>query len=293
MRKQPAVWAALQIFRRLCNALPHRIAIALGDALGRAVGRYAKEKAMKARARCSRVLGVDEHEAERIVAASYGHFGRSLVEFMRMPKMVGCLDEVVTLEGEGNLKEALDLGRGVILLSAHIGNWEYGAALLARRGFPVNAIGAEQRDPRITDAIDDLRRAGGVRPLGKGIDLREAISCLKRGEVLAVLLDQDARDRGVVSPFLGFPASTPLGPIRLSRKFGCPVVPIHAVRSADGWRFTTKIEPMLSGREGEPFGEDIQYAVDRCNEVISGWIRENPEQWMWMYPRWATTLGDR
>ena len=57
MRKQPAVWAALQIFRRLCNALPHRIAIALGDALGRVVGRYAKEKAMKARARCSRILG--------------------------------------------------------------------------------------------------------------------------------------------------------------------------------------------------------------------------------------------
>jgi KDO2-lipid IV(A) lauroyltransferase len=186
----------------------------------------------------------------------------------------------------------MERGRGVIFLSAHIGNWEYGAALLAQMGFPVNAIGAEQRDPRITEAIADLRRSAGVKPVGKGLDLKAALSCLRAGEVLAVLLDQDARDSGVVSPFLGFPASTPTGPLKLARKFGSPVLPVHVVRLPDGERFSMTIEPALEGPAGEPFGEELQYAADRCNDAISAWIRCAPEQWLWMYPRWATTMGD-
>jgi KDO2-lipid IV(A) lauroyltransferase len=132
--------------------------------------------------------------------------------------MIDRLEKIMTVDGEEHLRRAMELGKGAIFLSAHIGNWEYGAAILAHKGFPINAIGAEQRDPRITEAIVDLRRSAGVKPVGKGLDLKGAISCLKAGEVLAVLLDQDARDMGVVSPFLGFPASTPVGPIKLARK---------------------------------------------------------------------------
>jgi KDO2-lipid IV(A) lauroyltransferase len=156
----------------------------------------------------------------------------------------------------------------------------------------MNAIGAEQRDERITKAIADIRAAVGVNPVGKGLDLRAAIECLRRNEVLAVLLDQDARDAGVLSPFLGHLASTPTGPIKLASKIGSAVLPVHITRTYDGSRMTLVIDPPLEGRDGRPFGEDTQYAADKCNEVISGWIRETPEQWMWMYPRWESTLND-
>lgn len=293
MKKQPVIWAALCGFRAVCNILPHGVAVRLGGALGRTVERLSDRRAAKARARAERILGVSGDEARRIVTGAYTHFGRALVEFIRLPKMYARLDELVTVTGEEYLRDAVALGRGVIFLSAHIGCWEYGAATMARHGIPMSAIGAEQRDDRITETIEDLRRFAGVKPVGKGLDLRAAIDCLKRGEALAVLLDQDARDAGIVSPFLGQPASTPVGPIKLARKFGCPVVPVHVVRDEDGLHMTMTIEPPLSGRDGEPFGEDLQYAVDRCNEVISGWITRNPGQWLWMYPRWATTLNDR
>ena len=292
-RRQPLIWAALQGFRRVCCALPHERAVALGGAMGRAVQRLSGTKAEKARARCARILGVPDGEARAIVSSAYEHFGRALVEFVRLPQMREALPDLVDLRGEEHLRAALARGKGVILLSAHIGCWEYGAARIAQRGFPMNAIGAEQRDPRITAAIESLRRAGGVKPVGKGMDLRAAITCLKRNEVLAVLLDQDAKEHGIVSPFLGQPASTPLGPIRLAQKIGCAVVPALVARAADGIHITMTLEAALQGKDGAPFGDDAQFAADACNAVISRWIREYPGQWMWMYPRWASTLGDR
>jgi KDO2-lipid IV(A) lauroyltransferase len=293
MRRQPAIWASVLAFRSLCRALPHSAALSAGASLGRAVGRLSRKRFEKTRTRCARVLGVDRADAGRVVSGAYEHFGRCLAEFLRLPLMADRLTGLVDLEGVEFLREALAMGRGVIFLSAHIGNWEYGAALLARMGFPVNAIGAEQRDPRITDAVADTRRSVGVNHVSKGLGLKAALSCLKRGEVLCVLLDQDARDSGVVSPFLGLPASTPIGPIKLAGKFGAPVLPVRIIRRPDGERFSMTVYPPLEGRDGEPFGADIRYAADRCNEVISSWIRETPEQWMWMYPRWASTTGDR
>ena len=293
MKKQPLIWAVLQVFRFICNLLPHRVALSLGGNMGLLVKRFSAKRVDRARARCMRIMGVGEDEAERIVSESYSHFGRAIVEFIRMPQMVDKLKDLISMEGEEHLTEAFNRGRGVILLSAHIGNWEYAAAYLALRGFPLHAIGAEQRDYRITNAIEELRRSAGVKPIGKGLDLKGALTCLKRGDVLCLLLDQDAREMGIVSPFLGFPASTPVGPLKMARKFGCAVVPVHMVRCEDGVSMKMVIEPALEGRDGEPFGEDLQYSADRCNEVISGWIRSNPGQWMWMYPRWATTLNDR
>ena len=292
MRNQNAVWASILAFRSLCRMLPHGAALPIGASLGRMIWRLSGKRAAKARIRCERALGMNEAEAGEIISGSYEHFGRCLVEFLRLPLISGRLRGMIELRGEEHLREALGKGRGVIFLSAHIGNWEYGAALMAKMGFPMNAIGAEQRDPRITEAIADMRRSVGVNHVGKGLDLKAAVSCLKRGEVLAVLLDQDARDAGVVSPFLGYPASTPIGPIKLARKFGAPVVPVHIIRKEDGERFLMTIEPPLEGRDGYPFGEDIQYAADRCNETISGWILETPKQWMWMYPRWESTLSN-
>ena len=293
MKKQPAIWAGLKAFSALCNALPHETAVRLGGRMGNFIERRSEKRALKTRARVQKILGVAEDEAARIASGAYNHFGRSLVEFLRLPKMVSRLDELVTVKGEENLRYAYERGKGVIFLSAHIGCWEYGAAIMARRGLPMNAIGAEQRDPRFTEEIARLRAAAGVTTVGKGLDLRAAITCLKKKEILAILIDQDAREAGVVSPFLGYPASTPPGPVRLAQKLGSAVVPVHIIRNPDGITMTISLEPALEGEGGRPFGEDLQRSVDACNDVASRWIRETPEQWMWMYPRWATTLGDR
>jgi KDO2-lipid IV(A) lauroyltransferase len=230
--------------------------------------------------------------SREIISGAYRHFGMALVEFIRLPKMYPDIEKYVSVTGEEHIRKALERGKGAIFLSAHIGCWEYGAAACAKLGIPMNAIGTEQRDDRITQAIADLRAGARVNPVGKGFDLRAAIECLRRNEVLAVLLDQDAKAAGILSPFLGHLASTPVGPIKLAHKIGSSVLPAHVTRDNGGTHMTLVIGPPLEGRDGRPFGEDLQYAADRCNGIISGWIRENPEQWMWMYPRWSSTLND-
>jgi len=247
---------------------------------------------LKARSRVTRILGSSEKRSREIISGVYRHFGMALVEFIRLPKIYPELEKFVTVRGEEHIFKALERGKGAIFLSAHIGCWEYGAAACSKLGIPMNAIGTEQRDDRITQTIADLRAGANVKPMGKGLDLRAAIECLRRNEVLAVLLDQDARDAGVMSPFLGHLASTPVGPVKLANKIGSAILPAHITRDDGGTHMTLVIDPPLEGRDGRPFGEDLQYAADKCNEMISGWIRENPEQWMWVYPRWESTLND-
>ena len=292
MKRQPLIWASLRAFMFLCGLMEHEKAVRMGGRAGRFVEFFSRRRVLKARSRVTRILGSSEKRSREIISGVYRHFGMALAEFIRLPKMYPDLEKLVTVRGEEHIFKALERGKGAIFLSAHIGCWEYGAAACSKLGIPMNAIGTEQRDERITQAIADLRAGANVTPVGKGLDLRAAIECLRRNEVLAVLLDQDPRDAGVMSPFLGHLASTPIGPIKLANKIGSAVLPAHITRDKGSTQMTLVIDPPLEGRDGRPFGEDLKYSVDRCNEVISGWIRDNPEQWMWMYPRWESTLND-
>jgi KDO2-lipid IV(A) lauroyltransferase len=127
-----------------------------------------------------------------------------------------------------------------------------------------------------------------MKALGKASDLKAMIRALQAGEIIAVPVDQDAKRAGIVSPFLGHPASTPVGMAKLADKLGCAVVPAFCAR----WLGTEKLEfhirPALKGRDGKPYGKDLQESIDDCNEIISEWIRKYPDQWMWMYPRWES-----
>ncbi len=224
---------------------------------------------------------------------SYLNLGRSLAEFLRLPLLGSNVEDYVEIHGEENLQKALAEGHGVILLTAHLGNWELAAAVLGRKGYPMNAIGAEQRDPRITNLVELLRASSLVKTIGKGFDLKAALKCLKKGEILGVLLDQDFGDRGIVAPFLGVDASTPYGPLKMADKIRSRIVPLFIVRRTDGIRHDLHLLPALEPPSGEGFGADLEASVLLCNDVIGEWIVKYPHQWMWLYPRWASTTGDR
>ena len=292
-RKQPFIWNALAVFRFFVNALPHSTAVALGGFLGGLVPKFTARKFNEATGRCADVLGVSKERAAGIVRGAYKHFGRGAAEFARMPYAAAHINDLVRVHGEEHLRKAYDAGHGVMLATGHIGNWEYAAAWCAHNGYTINALGTDQRDDRITNLILELRRAGGSKALGKATDLRAMLKALQDGEIIAVPIDQDARKKRVLSMFLGRPASTPVGVAKLAAKVGCAVVPAFCIRSSDGLTFDFNILPPLEGRGGRPYGEDVQSSLDDCNDKISQAIRENPDQWMWMYPRWESVeAGD-
>ena len=286
-KRQPFIWGAIQIIKKIIFALPHNCACVFGRKIGFLVAVFSHKKVSEATIRCSRALGVSEKQAREIVYASYGHFGCAAVEFMRLPIMLDRLDTLVRVHGKENLDAALACGKGVMFITAHLGNWEYAASIFAKHGYPINGLVAEQRDTRITKLIEDIRIASKVKVLYKSSDLKKMISLLRKGELIAVPIDQDARDKGVLSPFLGLPASTPIGVAKLADKFGCKVVAGFCVRADDGI-YDFHILPAFEDTCDKRFGEDIQATMDRCNAVISEWIKKYPKQWMWLYPRWES-----
>ena len=281
----------IKYVQKTFNALPHSFAVSCGGFLGVVLWAFSKRRVDSAERRCVRALGVGVTTARKIVKGSYANMGRSVAEFTCLPKNIHTLDSLVTIHGEEHLRRAYEKGRGVIFITGHIGNWEMAAASLVRKGYPVNAIGAEQRDERITDLIIDYRRDCGVLTISKGFSLKAAMTCLKKGEILGVLIDQDARDKGIVAPFLGLPASTPYGPIKMSLKYGSPMLPIVMIRRPDHIHHDLYILPPFEDESSEKFGENMWEAVASCNNFISSWISQYPDQWLWLYPRWASTLG--
>lgn len=291
MKKQEGAWLAIRGFGFLARTLPHRAAVCLGGLLGLIAWFFSRKRVDAAERRCVGVLGVGVTMARRIVRESYRNHGRALAEILRMPVLGGATDRLFSVRGEENFRKAFERGKGVILLSAHLGNWELAASRVSRMGYPVEAIGADQRDPRLTDLLIGLRASGGIVTIGKGLDLKAALRCLRDGKVLAVLLDQDAKDRGVIARFLGRPASTPYGPVKMSWKIGSPIVPVFSVRKEDKIHHDLFLLPALDipPEGGE---ESLREAVQLCNDVLGEWIARFPEQWMWLYPRWKSTVGD-
>jgi len=286
-------WFLLSGFGKLMNFLPQRASVKLGEIIGILVWFFSRARVDRAEARCVRVLQVGVTRARSIVLESYRNLGRGLAEVLRLPSTGDRVLEYVEVHGEENLKEVFEKGKGVIGLTAHFGNWEYSAAVLSVKGYPLNAIGADQRDPRITDLIVSLRAACGVKTISKGFDLKGAIRCLREGEILGVLLDQDFGDNGIVVPFMGVPASTPFGPVKMAHRIGSAVVPMFIVRRPDGIHHDLYILPALGDAGGEPFGKDVEASLTLCNDVLSEWIIRYPGHWMWLYPRWVSTTGDR
>lgn len=285
-------WRVVTVLCKGIEALPHRLAVLVGGGLGHLLRVFSGRRVAAAERRCARALAVDGGRARTIVRASYGNMGRSVAEVVHFSKFRGRLDSFITVHGEENLRSAYERGKGVILLSAHLGNWEMGAGVLASRGYPMNAIGADQRDERITNLIMEKREALGVQTVSKGFDLKSAIRCLQRGEVLAILIDQDAKEKGVLVPFLGIPASTPYGPAKIAAKYGCALLPSFMIRRGTSiYHDLWLLPPPWPKGHPEP-EESMEDAMTLCNDVVSEWITKYPEQWMWMARRWPRAMED-
>jgi KDO2-lipid IV(A) lauroyltransferase len=278
------------------NVLPHVAALRLGSFLGAAIWVFGKRKVDRAEARCVSALGMGVTPAREIVRRSYANMGRSAAEFARLPKLRLRLTSLVSIEGREYLDEALGRGRGALLMTAHMGNWEWAGARLAMEGYAITPIYTPQRNTGgVEDLIAGLRADGSKMKMvpSEGFALREAFRALGRGDALTFLQDLDARKEGIVVPFLGMPASSATGIVKMHRRFGSPVVPVVALREPDGVRHKIRVQKILSDlpdEEGNPFGVNMEKSLKMCNNTLSRWIEEYPEQWMWLLDKWESAV---
>lgn len=258
----------------------------LADQLGAGLYRWPRFRQV-ALENLRRVFGptLSIRTAEYLGRRSMQNNCRVVIEFLKLPTLKPEeLAQCVTLKGAEHLDAALSRGQGVVLLTAHFGNWEWMGARLIQAGYPLHVIARDQDDADVTGFVRSTREGVGMRVLQRH-EVREALHCLRRNEVLGVLADQYAGRRGVIVDFLGTPTSTVTGPAVFALRTGAAIVPVFSTRGAHNRHRAQCYPPLPLLRTGNQEA-DIVANTARCNRVIAAQIRERPEEWLWIHRRW-------
>ena len=274
--------------------LPHRAALSFGRFAGRLARLILWKKTDRCEARCVKALGVGVTTAREIIKKSFENIGMSLVEFVRSPLMMRDVKKFAIFDDESKkiLTEALSRGHGAILMVSHMDNWELAAMRVSSEGFPLHVVYTPQSNKDGDDFIKKIRTEdeGMILIPSEGFGMRDIFRTLRAGGILVIMQDLDARRDGIILNFLGLPASTHDGTVKLYQKFKCPIIPVHYTRDKKNPALHyVKFTEILSDRPG--FGEDLKTSLEICNGVIEEWIKETPEQWFWIMDRWQYTLG--
>ncbi len=292
-----AEFAALRAALAGLGVLPWPRATAVGAALGRAGYRPFGIRRDVVEAQIAAAFpDWGAARVREVAAASYASLGRTTIEAALLPALGsrGVLDLFAEVDGWEVLEAARAEGRGVILVTGHLGNWEVGGAYVAARGVPIDGIARQQENPLFDRFLTSTRERLGMRVVWDGDAVRRAPRALHAGRVVAFLVDQGTL--GLAStwvPFFGRPAKTPRGPAVFALRLGAPVVFGAAVRRPDG-RFRLGFERVPVAPTGDR-ERDVDAIVAAYTATLERWVRRTPEQYFWQHRRWKhqPAPGDR
>ena len=279
------LWMARH-FRRLPAQKGHRIGATLGDSLRRISPRHYHLVLKNLRI----AFGSEKTEREIIELANacYRHLGKSLMEFIRLPGMTAEeICESVELRGAEHLDQALAQGKGAILLTGHLGNWELVGGRIAAGGYPLTVIARAQRDNALTGLLLATRESTGMKVYHRGSAVKGALAAIRRNEFLGVLLDQNAGSEGVFVDFFGHLASTAAGAAVFALRTETPVLPSFGWRNPDDTH-TAAIDPPVPLIRTGDHRHDVEANTARYTKIIEEKIRTHPEQWFWLHKRWKS-----
>jgi len=238
---------------------------------------------------------------EKILIESFANLGRSFAEVCLMHVELSRqepgrgnapLFDRVSVEGRENLakisRESRE--RGALVVSAHLGSWEFCVAALAQQGLPISVIQHGFENPHIERVVTGWREQAGLETLTMGSASLGLFRALARGRFVGLLMDQNARrDEGVFAPFFSRPACTRSGPIALAMAREIPVLPVFFFRLGKSGEHIARIGPplILESAEDDP-EKALVRNVERINATIEAAIREAPEQWIWSHRRFKT-----
>ncbi|QJW49352.1 hypothetical protein HA075_25570 [bacterium BFN5] len=174
--------------------MPYSLVLTLGKAFGRLYYRVAARQRLRAIAQMQESLHISAEQADRIAVDLFKHLGQTFLEVMYMPALTPKkIKQYMTVENMHYLQDALAEGHGVVLLTAHIGNWEWLGAKLAMEGLPVTTVIKRQPNDQHTQILNEYREMVGIEVFARGTtELVGAAKALKKGKILAFLADQDA-----------------------------------------------------------------------------------------------------
>jgi KDO2-lipid IV(A) lauroyltransferase len=225
----------------------------------------------------------------RLARRAWQHLGMTLIELARsLGRPLDATLAELRLDGLEHIRGVMGKHGRALVLTAHLGNWEYLTASHRLMGYPLAIVVRPLDSPVLDELASSLRRKSGAQLIDKRGALRPVLAAIRQGGLIGILLDQNAtRREGVFVPFFGRAASTSRSLALLALRTGTPIVPIFIRREGVG-RHRVTIEPPLPLPAANDVDEAIVELTARCTAKIEEAVRQAPEQWLWSHDRWRT-----
>jgi len=238
-------------------------------------------------------LALPELPAQRrktILRSLYRYLGWQLVEFCRMPHY--------TREGTGNrirtdglehYLAAEALGKGVLVLTGHLGAWELSSFYHSLMGHPMGMVIRRLDNRKLDDFVNGIRCMHGNRVLHKDDFARGLLTTMHEGGTVGILMDTNMTPpQGEFAKFFGITACTASGLARVALKTGASVLPGFMLWESKEKKYVLHFGPKMHFCQSGDTEADVLAATQQCNDVLESWIRRYPDQWLWIHRRWKT-----
>lgn len=234
--------------------------------------------------------GISDAEIRKIVKGCYVNVMTVIAEFFYLNKLSDKkLAEFLKMENPGLIKEKLESGRGLILISGHFGNWEltaYGASRLT--GIPFNVIVKEQSNKKVNEGINSIRSSAGNRLIDMRNSLREILTALNNNGIVAMLGDQAAPKENVKINFFVKDVPTFEGTAKIAIKTGAAVLFGVSTRNNDG-TYNVKLHEIDSSQYKDNSEENIRDLTQKHADLLIAYIKQRPDHWLWFHRRFKNT----
>jgi KDO2-lipid IV(A) lauroyltransferase len=281
------VWLFVHVMR----ILPRGVARAVGAGIGSIALRALK----RLRQVGMRNLGLafpemSEQEREELLRSVYRNLGHLLAEFCQMPKYSAeSASRFIRYEGLENYLEARARGKGVLVLTGHLGAWELSSFYHSLMGMPMGMVIRRLDNPLVDEFVNRIRCQHGNRVIHKDDFARGLIASMRSGETVGILMDTNMTPpQGAFVPFFGVEACTALGMSRIAQKTGATVVPGFLLWEESERQYVLRFGEALEVADSGDAEQDAIVNTAAFTAAIEGYIRRYPEQWLWMHRRWKT-----
>jgi KDO2-lipid IV(A) lauroyltransferase len=229
-------------------------------------------------------------ERERILRFEYRNLGWLLAEFCQMSTYTSAsASRFIRYEGLDHYLAARDRGKGVLVLTGHLGAWELSSFYHSLAGYPMGMVIRRLDNPLVDLMVNRIRCQHGNRVLHKDDFARGLLAAMRAGETVGILMDTNMTPpQGLFVPFFGVPACTASGLARVALKTGAAVVPGFLLWEESERQYVLHFYPELTLASTGDAEVDAAENTARCTAVLEDVIRQYPSQWLWMHRRWKT-----
>ena len=264
-------------------------------ALAIVVARLAWVVSRTARRRLEFNLGMalphaDRRTIRRTARQNFRNHSKAYADLMRLPQAtVGQLKPLLKVRNQQFLDQALAAGKGVLVVSAHMGSWEVAAAIWSATITPVALFAEELEPPELYDWYRTTRQRLGISvlPLNR-TGLKQVVQALDAGEMIVTAIDRDVAGTGILVDFFGRPAPIPTGPAAMALRKGVPLLPVAVYRLPDDTYMAEGWEPIWAQPTGDREA-DLRRLTERLVRHLELIIRQHPEQWHLPHHIWESS----